>query len=185
MSPLLDRLNLDHRNLARVLTLLDRLLDRFHNGNEPDFKLMCELLDYMESYADEIHHPTEDLIFKRLIESTGESPMVLGLLMNQHQQIPQINRRFRSSLDGIVHGDVLLRAEVEAQGRELVRSMWNHMTIEDTQAFPLAQERLSAADWEDLDRISPKANDPVFGAPDRARFRAVFAELAAQAQAGA
>ena len=183
MYPLLDRLNRDHRNLAQVLTLLDRLLDRFHAGAEPDFELICELLDYMESYADQIHHPTEDLIFERLIESAGESPMVLGVLMNQHQQIPQMNRRFRSSLDGIVHGDVLLREEVETQGRELVRALWNHMTIEDTEAFPLAQERLSAAEWDDLDRISPKADDPVFGAPDPARFRALFAELTAEAKA--
>lgn len=182
MYPLLDRLNRDHRNLALVLTLLDRLLDRFHLGAEPDYELMCELLDYMESYADQYHHPTEDLIFARLIESAGESPMVLGILMNQHQQIPHMNRRFRGSLDGIVHGDVLLREEVETQGRELVRTLWNHMTIEDTEALPLAQERLSAADWEELDRISPQADDPVFAAPDPARFRALFAELAAEAE---
>jgi hemerythrin-like domain-containing protein len=182
MPPLLDRLNRDHRNLAKILVLLDRLLDRFHEGGEPDYELMCELLDYMESYADQIHHPTEDLIFERLIESAGESPMVLGILMNQHQQIPQINRRFRNSLDGIVHGDVLLRKEVEAQGRELVRTMWTHMNIEDTEALPLAQDRLSESDWAELERISPKAEDPVFSAPDPARFRALFNQLAAQAE---
>jgi hemerythrin-like domain-containing protein len=183
MYPLLDRLNRDHRNLAQLLTLLDRLLDRFHLGAEPDYELMCELLDYMESYADQVHHPTEDLIFQRLIESAGESPRVLGILMNQHHQIPQMNRRFRNSLDGIVHGEVLLREEVEAQGRELVRALWNHMTIEDTEAFPLAQERLAAAQWEELDHISPKADDPVFAAPDPARFRALLAELTAEARA--
>lgn len=181
MYPLLERLNRDHRNLAQLLTLLDRLLDRFHEGAEPDYELMCELLDYMESYADLIHHPTEDLVFERLIRSTGESPRVLGILMNQHRQIPQMNRRFRNSLDGIVHGDVLLREEVEAQGRELVRALWNHMTIEDTDAFPLAQERLPAAEWEELERISPKAEDPVFSAPDPARYRSLLAELAAEA----
>ena len=182
MYPLLDRLNRDHRNLAKVLTLLGKLLDRFHEGQEPDFELMCEMLDYMESYADQIHHPSEDLIFQRLIDSAGESPMVLGILMNQHQTLPQINRRFRSSLDGIVHGDVLLREEVEAQGRELVQTMWTHMTTEDTEAFPLARERLSAADWEDLDRISPKVDDPVFDVPDPARYKALFDALAIQAE---
>jgi len=182
MHPLLERLNRDHRNLAQVLTLLDRLLDRFHEGAEPDYELMCELLDYMESYADQFHHPTEDLIFRRVIQSSGESPRVFGILMNQHHQIPQMNRRFRSSLDGIVHGDVLLREEVETQGRELVRALWNHMTIEDTDAFPLIQERLSAAEWAEVDRVSPRANDPVFGTPDPARYRSLLAELAAEAE---
>jgi len=182
MPLLLDRLNRDHHNLAKILVLLGRLLDRFHEGSEPDYDLMCELLDYMESYADQIHHPTEDLVFTRLIESAGESPMVLGVLMNQHQQLPQINRRFRNSLDGIMHGAVLLREEVEAQGRELVSTMWNHLTLEDTEAFPLAEERLSESDWEELERISPKAADPVFGIPDPARFRSLFNQLSAEAE---
>ena len=179
MHPLLDRLNRDHRSLARLLTVLDRTLDRFHQGTEPDYELLCELLEYMDSYADQIHHPTEDLIFRRLMEATGESPEVLGILMHQHQEVVQLNRRFRSSLDGIVHGDVLTRQEVEVQGRDLVRTLWNHMTIEDTQAFPLAQERLSQADWDELARVAPNAADPVFGAPDPTRFRALFEQLAA------
>jgi hemerythrin-like domain-containing protein len=182
MYPLLDRLNRDHRNLAQVLNLLTKLLDRFHEGQEPDLELICEMLDYIESYADQIHHPSEDLVFERLIEQAGESPMVLGILMNQHRQLPQLNRRFRSSLDGIVHGDVLLREEVEAQGRELVQTLWSHMKTEDQEAFPLAKQRLSAEDWADLDRISPKVDDPLFDIPDPARYQALFAALATQAE---
>jgi hemerythrin-like domain-containing protein len=180
MHPLLDRLNRDHRSLARLLTVLDRTLDRFHQGAEPDYELLCELLEYMDSYADTIHHPTEDLIFRRLMDVTGESPEVLGILMHQHQEVVQLNRRFRGSLDGIVHDDVLTRDEVEVQGRDLVRALWNHMTLEDTQAFPLAQERLSQADWEEVARVAPNAADPVFGAPDPTRFRALFEQLAAE-----
>ncbi len=183
MYPLLERLNRDHRNLAQVLTLLGNLLDRFHEGREPDFELVCEMLDYIESYADQIHHPSEDLVFQRLIDSAGESPMVLGILMNQHALLPQMNRRFRASLDGIVHGDVLLREEVEAQGRELVQTLWNHMNTEDQEAFPLALERLSAADWAELDAASPKVDDPLFDTPDPARYRALFQALAEQAKA--
>lgn len=183
MYPLLERLNRDHRNLAQVLILLGKLLDRFHEGHEPDFELVCEMLDYMESYADQIHHPSEDLIFRHLIDSIGESPLVLGILMNQHAQLPQMNRRFRASLDGIVHGAVLLRDEVEAQGRELVETLRHHMTTEDEEAFPLALDRLSAADWAELDRASPKVNDPLFDTPDRARYQALFRALAEQAKA--
>jgi hemerythrin-like domain-containing protein len=113
------------------------------------------------------------------MEVTGESPEVLGILMHQHQEVVQLNRRFRGSLDGIIHGDVLTRDEVEVQGRDLVRALWNHMTIEDTQAFPLVVERLSQADWDEVARVAPNAADPVFGAPDPTRFRALFEQLAA------
>ena len=52
MTELLDRLHRDHGHLVRVLDLFDDLLDRFHEGNEPDYELMCEMLAYMDDYAD-------------------------------------------------------------------------------------------------------------------------------------
>ena len=80
MTELLERLNQDHRHLSRLLNLFDALLDRFHEGNEPDFELMCEMLEYMESYADQVHHPSEEMIFDRLRARSNETYPVLDIL---------------------------------------------------------------------------------------------------------
>ena len=53
MTELLDRLNREHRALAQVLDLFDDLLDGFHEGKEPDYELMCEMLE--EDVATRIH----------------------------------------------------------------------------------------------------------------------------------
>lgn len=63
MSTLINRLTRDHRRFARIMTLLDGLVARFHDGEEPDYELMCELLEYVVDYADQVHHRSEELIF--------------------------------------------------------------------------------------------------------------------------
>lgn len=184
MNPVMTRLDQDHVRLARVLDLLDGLLDRFHEGSEPDYDLIAEMLEYMVSYADGIHHPTEDLIFRRLLDKGYEQRDVFEVLMRQHALLGQMNRRFHQSLDGIVHEEVLRRDEVETQGRELVKLLREHMVLEDQEAFPIARECLDQSDWEAVEAAAPRADDPVFGTRDPLRFQALLRCLAEQAAQG-
>jgi hemerythrin-like domain-containing protein len=182
MNPIMTRLALDHHRLARLLDLFDHLLDRFHEGHEPDYELMAEMLEYMASYQDTIHHPTEELIFRRALDKGSQRHDVFDVLRHQHERLPQLNKRFRQSLEGIVHEAVLPRQEVEAQGRELVSTLREHMTLEDQEAFPIALARLGEADWEAVEALAPSAEDPVFGVPDPLRFRSLFQRLVVEAQ---
>lgn len=180
MNALLDRLAEDHRRLAHLMVMLEGMLDRFHEGSEPDYELMCELLEYMIDYADQVHHPSEDLIFERLLAQPGQGHDVLRRLMLQHESLGQLNRRFKESLEGIVHEEVLPRDEVEQQGRELLATLREHMRLEDEEAFPIALEALSGADWAELQAQAPTADDPVFGKADPERFRALYGQLQAE-----
>jgi len=181
MSQLLDRLQQDHRHLLRLLDLLDRLLNMFREGNEPDYELMCELLEYMENYADQVHHPTEDRIFERILAISEEHRPVLDLLSKQHEVLGEINRQFRESLEGIVREEVLRRDLVEAHGREMVRTLREHLILEEREAFPLARKLLTERDWEELEQQTPRTADPVFGDRDPARFQALYQHLMSQA----
>ena len=178
MTELLDRLNREHKALARVLDLFDDLLDRFHEGSEPDYELMCEMLEYMESYSDQVHHPSEEDIFKRLRARTNANHAVLDLLTEQHLLLSQMNKRFRQSLEGIVHEEVLRRDEVEVQGRAFVKTLREHLNLEETEAFPMARDRLSASDWDELVQGAPSGEDPLSSDGDQARFRSLFRALA-------
>ncbi len=182
MHPLMQRLALDHVRLARLIDLLSSLLDRFRDGQELDYDLFCELLEYMDTYADTIHHPTEDLIFRRALDQGAENRDVFDVLMRQHSVVIEMNKRFRRSLDGIAHEEVLRRDEVESQGRELVTTLRAHLILEDTQAFPIALARLDPADWDAVQTMAPRADDPLFGTPDPQRFRALLRHLSEQAQ---
>lgn len=177
MSELLDRLQTEHHRIGRLLDLLTGLLDHFHDGDEPDYELMCELIEYLTDYSDQIHHPSEDMLFERVIAVSGQGEDLLRRLMHEHVALSQFNHRFKESLEGIVHEEVMRRDEVEQQGRELVGLMRGHLRCEDLEAFPLARAALSDADLAELAAAAPTANDPVFGRADPARFRALYLKL--------
>jgi hemerythrin-like domain-containing protein len=177
VSPLLRRLTLDHKNLARLLDVLERQLDDFHAGREHDLDLLCELVEYVETYEDQVHHPSEDLIFARLKEVTGDKRVAVETLEEQHHLLADMSKQFRNSLEAIMHEGVVLRHEVEAQGRAMVKMLRQHMDLEEGEVFPLADERLDGGDWDALAAAAPNVNDPVFGRPDPARFRSLFQHL--------
>lgn len=177
MNDLLQRLDRDHRRLEQLLGLLEGLLDEFRDGLEPDYELMCELMEYLIDYADQVHHPSEDLIFERVLAQEGAGHAVLQQLMQQHQALAQTNRSFKESLEGIVHEEVLRRDEVERRGRALIAQLRDHMRLEDEQAFPLAKACLPEAVWKELLDAAPDVQDPVFGHDDPLRFRAIFRQL--------
>lgn len=177
MNDLIARLGQDHRRLAQLLRLLEGLLDEFRDGLEPDYELMCELMEYLIDYEDQVHHPSEDLIFERVLAQEGPGHAVLAQLMQQHQSLMLLNRRFKESLEGIVHGEVLRRDEVERQGRALIAQLREHMQLEEERAFPLAQACLSEAAWSELLAAAPNVQDPVFGQDDPERFRMIYRQL--------
>ncbi len=177
MHPIMARLTQDHARLTQVLTMLEGLLDRFHEGVEPDYELMNELLEYMNTYADVVHHPTEDLIYQRVLEKGTERHDVFEILIRQHAGLSQVTKRFRKSIEGILNEEVLLREDVEANGRELVAVNRAHMALEDDEAFPIARETLTNEDWNAIEALAPVADDPVFGNPDPQRFKALYRQL--------
>lgn len=177
MNDLVERLGQDHRRLAQLLNLLEGLLDEFRDGLEPDYELMCELMEYLIDYEDQVHHPSEDLIFERILAEVGPGHAVLTQLMQQHQNMMQLNRRFKESLEGIVHEEVLRRDEVERQGRALIAQLREHMQVEEERAFPLALTCLSDAVWSELLAAAPNVEDPVFGQKDPERFRMIYKQL--------
>ncbi len=180
MHSLLRQLKSDHRNLVRLLEVLDRQLDDFHEGREHDIDLMCELVEYMESYEDQVHHPTEDLVFARLKELTDEKRVAIETLEEQHQILEKMTKKFRDTLEAIMHGGVVLRRDVESSGRAMVKTLRQHMLLEEDEVFELAAATLSEADWDAVAAKAPKFNDPVFGNPDPARFRSIFMHLATE-----
>ena len=77
MSEILRQLHTDHVNMAKLLDVLERQLDHIHDVESTDFVLMTDLMHYMTHYPSVIHHPREDLVFKRLKARNPEAASVV------------------------------------------------------------------------------------------------------------
>jgi len=177
MRDLLEELSRDHRNLEKILTMLSHQLDKFFTGEESDFDLKIELLEYLEAYADQGHHPLENLIFEVARKRIRGQDELFDRLEKQHKDLSYLTKHFRQSLEGVLHEAVMSRAELETQGREYIALQHLHITLEEREVFPMLEAQLTAEDWRYIREHKPRHDDPVFEAPDQVRFSTLVAYL--------
>ncbi len=176
MSQLLEKLHRDHNNLERILDLLSVQLDALFAGDESDFDLKIELLDYIEHYAEEHHHPTEDEINKLAFSKPAmlEQAALHERVVREHEALLGMARHFRETLEGVMQGEVLRRDEVETRGREFIALQRQHIDLEEQEIFPLLERVLSEKEWDKLEQKIPHMDDPVFHRQDYNRFRSLI-----------
>ncbi len=176
MSLLLEKLQRDHQNLSHLLDLLSAQLDALFAGHESDFDLKIEMLDYIEHYAEQYHHPTEERIMEAafLKPEMQEHQGLRERVAREHEALIGMAKRFRETLEGIMQGEVLRRDEVEARGREFVALQRRHIVLEDQELFPLVVKVLQQKDWKKIEQQVPHMDDPVFQRQDYNRFRSLI-----------
>ncbi len=171
---ILQKLKRDHVNLLRLLDLLKKELDAFCAGEESNFDLVIELLDYIEHYAERVHHPTEDLLFKMVLPDIQDGEKILLRLGREHGELIGMARRFRETLEGIVQGEVLTREEVDTRGREFLALQRQHVNLEEDEVFALLEANLTEQQLIELESLVPKEEDPVFTWQNYNRFRSLI-----------
>jgi len=177
MHRLLARLRRDHVNLENLLNLLESQLNEFYEGRESDFDLKVELLEYIECYAELVHHPTEEHIFAAAEDRLGDRKALVDTVKDQHVRLVGAARKFRQSLEGVVQGAVLSREELEIEGREFIALQRLHVNLEEGELFPFLDRCLKEQEWDGIAQALPKYNDPLFGERDPNRFRTLYRYL--------
>jgi len=174
MHPILEKIQRDHVNLVHLLNLLEQQMNSFFAGEETDFNLEIELLDYLESYAELVHHPMEDLIFKTARPLLKGKERVFDKLHEQHNSLIGLARKFRTSLEGVINGAVQSRQEVDIEAREFIALQRLHLELEEREIMPLLDGVLNEINWKVIEKLLPKASDPLFGKRDPKRFRTLI-----------
>ncbi|MCP5424910.1 MAG: hemerythrin domain-containing protein [Gammaproteobacteria bacterium] len=174
----LQSLQKDHGNFDRVLGLLGEQLTLLQQAELPDFQLMLDIVDYLQNYADLYHHPKEDAIFGYHLERCPEGRTEIELMIRQHVELRQNTSQMRFAIDGILHGDIMLRAEFTERLANFIEQQSDHLKAEETQLFPLFSSLFSAADWRFIEKLIPTRNDPLFGETVEKQYTAILDRIA-------
>ena len=66
MRQIIDILRDEHRNIEKLLLVLDRELSVFNRAERPDYHVVQSVIEYFQDYPDSCHHPKENMIFEKL-----------------------------------------------------------------------------------------------------------------------
>lgn len=166
-TTLLDHLAEDHKHIAQVLKVLESEVAKYDDDDaEPDLNLVMSIMDYIGAYPDAIHHPLEDIVFDKLLAdgrvNEEERREIVGNLA-EHNEIIAATQRLAGDLKYIFNDGVVPIERLKKDLRDYIQIQMVHMQREQDRLFPLAQTRLTNAEWQRLEEQNPAANDPLFG----------------------
>lgn len=171
-APMLAALRADHRHIASVLALLSDNLNAIERSELVNTAAVYEIMDYMVTWIDRVHHPREDLIYSYASERHTQLGDERRRLEGEHDDMARAGRVLLQAVADWRAGE-LAGAVLVKQGRSYVQNAYAHMTHEEQVVFPAIDSVLSRADWRELaaDEQFKPLGDPVFGKRVQREFR--------------
>ena len=109
----------EYQDLGQLLNLLEDQLICFEAGDEPNYALMVDILDYIE------HHPDQGVSRRRghhcVVSGAPPSPADSGFLRNEWH-LANVSRHFADMLKSVYAGQLVKRSHFSATARDYIRS---------------------------------------------------------------
>ena len=144
---IIDILSREHRNIERLLRVLEHELDIFDHAGRPDYEVIASIIAYFEVYTELYHHRQEDLIFAKLRLRDPAAVAKMGDLAQEHRKGADRLHRVAIAVANVRAGGEIPRANVDAVIRDFLAHERRHIMMEDRDFFPAAVKALTAQDW--------------------------------------
>lgn len=164
----------DHVYFNRLLNLLERQVDVFHDGGDPNYELMLDVVYYLTHFSDVLHHPREDAAFAKLAGREPGLQLPVARLAQEHRVLAHIGERLEQMLEQAAGDAFFERADLEALAATYLTYYRSHIAREERDVLPLAARMLTAEDWAAVRTAVPEEAAEVADA----RFRELRRQIA-------
>ena len=169
----IERLSQEHRNIEKLLAILERELEIFDRGDRPDYEVISTIISYFEVYTELYHHPQEDRVFAKLRERDPVAAAELGDLAREHSKGSERLRAVAQAVRYVLADGEVLRKDVDTIVRDFIAHERQHLAMEDRYFFPAALKALAAQDWAEIASAVTGHKDPLFSDATEGRFDAL------------
>ena len=161
MTYVVEVLRQEHRNIEKLLRVLERELSVFDRGDRPNYEVVVGIIDYFKDYPDSCHHPKEDMIFDKLKSRDPAATAKIGDLPAEHEEGASRLRRAAQAVERVLSDQDLLRETVDEIIRDFIDHERQHMKMEEQIFFPAALNALRPKDWADVALKLADRHDPL------------------------
>lgn len=171
MTRLIDVLREEHRNIEKLLGVLEQELGVFDRRERPDYDTLQAVVDYFAEYPARCHHPKEDMIVDILKMREPAAARAVGDIEEDHRQEAERLRRLAHTIESVRTGGELPRQAVDDVVRDFIAHERRHIAAEEQALFPAAVTVLRPADWARIEARMSDARDPLFNRTVEEKFR--------------
>ncbi|WP_440995777.1 ATP-binding cassette domain-containing protein [Arhodomonas sp. SL1] len=179
MTDAISTIQREHNGIWRVLDTAEALAREYRErAQAPDRALFGAIFDYIEQYADRVHHPKEDdYLFRLLRARAPQIEPVLEELEAQHSEGPALVAAAREALEAHVADYPDGGGRFEEALHQFVEFERHHLRREESEVIPLAREVFTDEDWAEINAAFADNRDPLFGEERREHFRELYQQI--------
>jgi hemerythrin-like domain-containing protein len=174
----IERLVLEHDNIAQLLVVLDSQFASIARGDdEAEDDLIRDAMTYMTDFVDNFHHGKEDFAVAAVVDRV-EGIRPLGDELNgQHRRIRETGLALTAELERMLLDEPVRRRELATIGFDYTAQVRRNMEFEEARVFPRLMEGFDEEACARIDARLGSPPDPLFGPAVHARYRALFQTL--------
>ncbi len=173
MASIIDILLEEHRNIEKLLLVLEQELDVFDRNEPPDYEILRAVIEYFQDYPEGYHHPKEDIVFEKLKLRDPAAVTRVGDVEAEHHVETERLQRFAQAVDDILAGREYPRQDFHNVVREFIEHQRQHMHKEEQLLFPAAVKALQRGDWAEIETRMSDRKDPLFDDAVEKKFQAL------------
>ena len=162
MSRMIEILLEEHRNIEKLLGVLDRELDVFDHCDRPDYEILQAVIQYFQDYPENQHHPKEDMVFEKLKLRDPAVAKRIGDVEAEHVIETNRLRNVAQAVEFVMAGGETLRQDFHDVVHNFIAHQRQHMQGEERSLFPAAVKALLPEDWAEIDARMKDQQDPLF-----------------------
>lgn len=150
MVEIIEILRQEHRNIEKLLQVMEQELRVFDRGERPDYEVLGAVIEYFKKYPDSCHHPKEDIIYEKFKARAPTRAASIADLQAEHRDGAVQLHRVAQAIDSVLNDQELLRESVHRIVRDFIDNERSHIALEDEVIFPVILDTLHPEDWADI-----------------------------------
>ncbi|WP_322516054.1 hemerythrin domain-containing protein [Rhodopseudomonas palustris] len=177
MSRMIELLYDEHRNIAKLLNVIEHELSVFDRRERPDYEIFQAIIQYFREYPEACHHPKEDVVYQILKERNPSVAGAVGDVEAEHELEGERLARFAKVVEDVLADQELPRETFHTAAQDFLEHQRRHMAKEEQLLFPAALETLTADDWAQIDARIEERKDPMFDGETASKFQNLYATI--------
>jgi len=181
-----EELRHEHAVISHVLNSIERESRRIENTGSVRPRLVGMMLDFSRNFTDRCHHvKEEDHLFKALEEKgVSRATGAVADLLSDHEQGRKRLKAVEDLLPAAESGDKNAALSIAGSLRAYKKLLEDHISREDTEVFPMADNLLSADDQDGLEKAFARVEEIETGLGVHEKYHQLAHTIAEQSGAG-
>jgi hemerythrin-like domain-containing protein len=178
MTDIIQRLRDEHRNVEKLLLVLEEELAVFDRQERPDYEVLQAIVRFFQDFPP-LHDAKERVVFDALKATDAEAAAMIGGLELEHRKDPYRLQRLAQALSSILIERDVPRQAFDKVVRDFIAHVRYQVDFEERVLFPAALKALEPVDWAAIEARLSDGGDPSSHDTTAQRFDALSEDILA------